>query len=111
MVKSRLASVCSLLNKHRVQYLVVGAQAGILHGLVRTTKDIDVFLKKTPSNISKALQALSHLPFQIAKEIDPEEVLKKPITVIGDSPRVDLLTALAQVTFDQVWRKKIYPNQ
>ncbi|MBI1883084.1 MAG: nucleotidyltransferase [Chlamydiae bacterium] len=106
MVKSSLARVCALLNRYRVRYLVIGAQAGILYGLVRSTHDIDIFLLKTAANIQKALTALSYLPLQIAKELDADEVLKKPITIVGDQPRVDLLTALRQVQFHDAWKKK-----
>lgn len=106
MVKSRLAQVCSLLNRHRVKYLVIGAQAGILHGLVRTTKDVDVFIQKSETNIEKTLHALANLPFRIASEITLEEVLKKPVTIIGDNPRVDLFTSLARVKFDTAWKHR-----
>jgi hypothetical protein len=31
-LRSPLVRVCDLLNQHRVQYLIVGGQACILHG-------------------------------------------------------------------------------
>lgn len=106
MVKTRLAKVCSLLNQHRVRYLVIGAHAGILHGFVRTTKDVDIWIDRNLPNIEKTLSALSKLPFQIAKEITPEELSAKPITIIGDNPRVDLLTALANIQFKAAWTRR-----
>jgi len=39
-----LLKVCSLLNRHEVHYLVVGGHALILHGLVRTTEDVDILV-------------------------------------------------------------------
>ena len=90
MKRSRLAQVCSLLNAGKVQYLVMGAEAGQLHGLVRSTMDVDILLKRELKNVERALQALSHLPWGVAKELDAEEILQKPITMVGDQPRVDL---------------------
>ena len=39
-----LLRVCSLLNKHSAKYLIVGGHACILHGLVRTTEDVDLLV-------------------------------------------------------------------
>ncbi|MBI1871664.1 MAG: nucleotidyltransferase [Chlamydiae bacterium] len=106
MVRDRLTIVCSLLNEHGVDYVVAGAYASILHGLARTTKDVDIFIRKSHLNIEKALKALTQLPYHIASEIDVEKVLKSPVTIVGDDPRVDLLTALKTVDFEKAWRHK-----
>jgi len=109
MVKTRIAKVCSLLNKNKVRYVVVGGEACILHGLSRTTLDIDIFIEREISNIEKVLDALSNLMWGLAKEISVETVLKNPITIIGDQPRVDIITSLKQVSFKEAWstRKNI----
>jgi len=89
--KTRVAKIASLLNDYNVEYIVVGAEACNVHGIVRGTKDVDVLIYKSESNVKKTLQALENLPLKIAREILPEEVLKKPFTIVGDMPRVDLL--------------------
>ena len=88
----RLALVCRLLNEAGVHYVIVGGFALALHGAVRATKDVDVLLEPTLENARRALDALGGLTFGIAREIAPEDVLSKPLTIIGDDPRVDLLT-------------------
>jgi hypothetical protein len=40
-----LVRVCQLLNDAGANYLVCGAQACILHGLVRTTEDVDILVE------------------------------------------------------------------
>ena len=40
-----LLRVCALLNEAGAKYLICGAQACILHGLVRTTEDVDNFVQ------------------------------------------------------------------
>jgi hypothetical protein len=40
-----LLRVCALLNEAGAKFLVCGAQACILHGLVRTTEDVDILVE------------------------------------------------------------------
>ena len=51
--------------------------------------------------------ALSELPMGLASELEAEEVLKRPITIVGDDPRVDIMTVAWSVTFEQANRSKI----
>lgn len=99
LTQSRLATVCGLLNTAGVKYIVVGAFALALHGVVRATKDIDILIEATLDNAQRALRALEALPGRIARELDPAEVVTKPITIIGDDPRVDLLTLAWSVRY------------
>lgn len=99
LTKSRLATVCGLLNAAGVKYVVVGGFAVALHGVVRATKDIDILIEPTPENAERALKALEGLTWGISRELDPSEVVAKPITVIGDDPRVDLLTLAWSVRY------------
>lgn len=41
------------LNKHGIEYLLVGGYAVIYHGYNRTTGDIDIWVKKTEDNYRK----------------------------------------------------------
>jgi hypothetical protein len=99
LTQSRLATVCGLLNAARVKYVVIGGFALALHGVVRATKDIDVLIEATLDNVQRALKALAGLPGAISRELDPAEVVAKPITIIGDDPRVDLLTLAWSVRY------------
>lgn len=48
------------LNRHHVQFLLVGGMAGVVHGHVRTTQDIDLWLKsdeETKANLILVLEA------------------------------------------------------
>ena len=46
-------------NARGVEYLVVGAHALAAYGVVRATKDFDIWVRPSPDNASKVLQALS----------------------------------------------------
>lgn len=95
----RLVTVCRLLNEAGVRYVIVGGFALALHGAVRATKDVDVLIEPTVENARRALEALRGLTFGIASELDPSQVVAKPITIIGDDPRVDLLTVAWSVRY------------
>jgi len=96
---SRLLTVCRLLNAAGVRYVVVGGFALALHGAVRATKDVDVLIEPTLDNARRALEALGQLTFGIARDLDPSEVIAKPLTIVGDDPRVDLLTLAWSVRY------------
>lgn len=90
--RTDLAEVCSRLNEHEVGYVLIGARAMQLWGTSRATRDIDLLIEPTLENARRVLNALAELGFGYAKHWSPEEIVAKPVTVIGDSPRVDLFT-------------------
>jgi len=100
---NRVLRVCRLLNWHRVRYLVAGGVAANLHGSVRATRDVDILVPPDPRNMTKLLAALAELPWGVARELDPEELVSAPITIVGDDPRVDILTVAWTVTFERAW--------
>ena len=46
------------LDRARVRYLLVGGYASVIHGVPRTTVDIDLALDPEEGNIRRALEAL-----------------------------------------------------
>ena len=96
---SRLAIVCALLNAARVRYAVVGGFAVALHGVIRATKDVDILIDPTLDNTRRTLRALEGLAFGIAGDVSAADVVGQPITIIGDTPRVDLLTLAWSVRY------------
>jgi hypothetical protein len=90
--KTRIALVCSVLNAERATYCVVGAQALQLWGSSRSTTDVDVLIEPTVRNAERVLDGLSRLGFGVAADYTADEILAKPVTIIGDTPRVDILT-------------------
>ena len=98
---NRVLLVCRLLNQHRVRYILAGGVAANLHGSVRATKDVDVLVPKDLDNTMRLLEALSELPYAVARELDAAQVIEKPITIVGDDPRVDILTVAWTVSYEQ----------
>ena len=104
---NRVLRVCRLLNRHRVRYVLVGGVAANLHGSVRATKDVDVLVPRDLKNTQRMLAALAELPYGIARELDAVDIFRKPVTIIGDDPRVDVLTVASTVTFDAAYPRRV----
>ena len=94
-----LARVCSLLNKHSVRYLVAGGYACILHGLVRTTEDVDVLVQDDEKNFERIIAALSELKDGAARELEPRDFAENVIVKIADEVEVDVSRVAWKVSF------------
>jgi hypothetical protein len=103
---NRVLRVCRLLNRARVRYLVAGGVAANLHGSVRATRDVDILVPPDVRNMERLLAALSALPWGVARELDAAQIARKPITIVGDDPRVDILTGAWTVTFADAWPRR-----
>lgn len=60
-VKEVVKKVCQALNKHDVDYIVIGGWAVIYHGYPRATADIDFLYRPTIENFHKLIVALEDL--------------------------------------------------
>ncbi|MFN2572413.1 MAG: nucleotidyltransferase domain-containing protein [Gemmatimonadales bacterium] len=98
--ESRIISVCAGLNRGHAKYLVIGGVACILHGYARATDDIDILIERTEANAARVLKSLAKVGYGFAREWSPEQLLKKPITIIGDDPRVDIFTVAWKVKYE-----------
>lgn len=99
--RTRLAEVCAHLNEESARYVLIGAAAMQLWGTTRATRDIDVLIEPTPENGRRVLAALARIGFGFAREWSPEDLVRKPVTVIGDAPRVDVFTVAWSVRYPE----------
>jgi hypothetical protein len=86
---------------------VVGGYAVAFHGQPRFTKDIDVFVEPTHDNAERLLAALDDFGFGglglTAADFSPPG----HIVQLGVAPnRIDLLTTIDGVTFEDAWRHR-----
>ena len=58
-------------------------------------------MPKDLDNTRRLLEALAELPHGVARELDPADIVRKPITIVGDDPRVDVLTVAGDVSYEQ----------
>ena len=72
-----------------------------LWGSSRATRDIDIFIEPTESNATRILRGLGELRFGVAREITPEALLRRHVTMIGDTPNVEVLTHAWNVRWNE----------
>ena len=66
----------SALNRHKVDYLLIGGLAVSLHGVERATMDVDITVAMNPVNLEALIET--------AKELGLAPVLPVPLEVLGD---------------------------
>ena len=66
---------------------------------MRATKDLDILAPRDIENTRRILEALAELPYGLARELDAETVDARPITIVGDDPRVDILKSAGSLNY------------
>lgn len=93
--KDDLIALFRALSDHQVDYVLLGGQALNLHGYMRGTGDIDLLLPMDEINGRKIIDALSILPDNAAKDVDPEWLAESGTIRVADEIIVDLMTVAA----------------
>jgi len=91
-----------------VKYLVVGGYAYAIHVEPRFTKDLDVFLKRDQKNAQKMDQVLHDFGFGSLGLTGDDFLEAGQVIQLGNPPfRIDLLTSISGVKFEEAWENKI----
>ncbi len=91
------------LNKAAVEYILVGGYAVILHGYIRSTADMDVWVNKTSDNYQKLKKAFYHFGAPVFSQ---QEFLGNQFDVwgIGIEPnRIEVLNKIKGVEFSEAY--------
>jgi hypothetical protein len=93
-----------LLERHEVQYLIIGGLAFIFHARPRYTKDMDLWIGPAAANVRRANAALSEFGSPMLLEPgNRDEILQ-----IGVEPnRIDILLDVTGVRFETAWKNRI----
>ena len=96
------------LNDNNVRYLIVGGYAVAMHGHPRYTKDIDVWLWLDPQNAAQILAALRQFGFGSLDLTAADFLVPDQIIQLGYPPsRIDLLTSIPGVTFEECYPVRV----
>lgn len=97
-----------LLNAHRVEYLVVGGHAVGIHGYVRFTGDLDVWVNPVPANADKVIAVLSAFGFGSLNLRREDFDRPARILQLGQPPfRIDVMTSAEGVTFAECYSRRV----
>ncbi len=94
----------------RVEFIIVGAHALAAHGLPRATGDLDVLVQPTTDNSQRVIKALERFGAPLAAHGVSQADFEVPENVyqIGLPPRrIDLLTSISGVPFDEAHASRI----
>jgi predicted nucleotidyltransferase len=96
-----------LLNKHEVEYLVVGGYAMAFHGRPRYTGDLDIWIDISKSNAEKMLVVLRDFGFASLPFTEDDFLRENIINQIGYPPlRIDILTSIDGITFLEAYSQR-----
>lgn len=93
-----------LLNKHKVNYMLIGGYAVIYYGYDRTTNDLDIWLEPNEANRDKLIVALEEYNIHTddLKSLSTIDFTITQYFFIGEKPKkIDFLTRINNVTFDE----------
>lgn len=96
-----------ILNKHKVDYLIVGAYATIKHtNIARYSKDIDFWIKDSKDNAIKCSQAIKDF---ISINVNPNDLIdRNGYFTMGKEPhRIDIFVSQGNLDFSEAWTNKL----
>jgi hypothetical protein len=96
------------LNSQKIDFVVVGAHAVAFHGYPRFTGDIDLLIRPTAENAKQLTNALNMFGFPVQPGFESALIQPEKVIQLGRAPnRIDLLTSITGVTFDEAWQDSI----
>ena len=106
-----LREFIELLNALDVRFVIVGAFAVAYHGYFRYTSDIDLFIDRSEENAERIQSALEQFGFGDLSLTKQDLTQEDQVIQLGVAPnRLDLMTFLSGVTFDEAWASREYGN-
>jgi hypothetical protein len=93
-----------LLNKHKVNYMLIGGYAVIYYGYHRNTGDLDIWLQPTNSNKEKVVEALKEFgvgesSLNAVSILNFEDI---QLFYVGKIPRrIDFINMISGVSFEE----------
>ncbi len=95
------------LNSNNVEYLLIGGYAVGIHGHIRATNDLDIWVKVSPENARRIERALRQFGFG-SPGLTPNLFLAQNNVVrMGLPPiRIEILTSISGVEFGTCYAEK-----
>ena len=108
-INSDFKDLLSLLNSKKVDYLLVGGFAVILHSEPRYTKDLDIWVRPSKENAVKIFAALAEFgaPLkQLGIEISDFEKTGYFVQLGKEPSRIDILMSVKGAEFESAWQNR-----
>lgn len=100
MLSNEFKEFIKLLNDQKVEYLLVGGYAVVLHGYVRYTGDIDFWINPVEKNAEKVVEVLDQFGFSSLNLSIEDFTSEDQIIQLGYPPnRIDIMTSVTGLSF------------
>lgn len=106
-LETDLVGLCRELNQRGARYIVVGGFAVIAAGLPRVTGDIDLMVAADPENEAKVFSALSTLPDNAVRELQPGELERYNVIRVADEIIVDLMRTAGGIGYEEAAKEVV----
>lgn len=95
------------LNNNEVEYILVGGYSVILHGYLRTTGDLDIWVNKGKENYYKLLKAFKEFKMPVFDMTEDNFLKNSELNVFtfGRPPRsIDIMTDVKGLNFNETFK-------
>ena len=99
-----LRDLCRELNQREARYVVVGGFAVRAAGYSRRTMDVDLIVAADRENESRVFSALSTLPDNAVRELQPGELQQYAVIRVADEILVDLMRSAGGIDYEAAAR-------
>lgn len=92
------------------EFVIVGAHALALHGVPRSTGDLDILVRPTAENAELVMKSLETFGAPVKQHgVTPADFAARGnVYQLGLPPRrIDLMTSLSGVDFDEAWSTRV----
>jgi hypothetical protein len=103
---ARSKALFACLEKNRVNYVVIGGVAAILHGVPRMTGDIDIFIEASPENAGKMLKTLRDLGYETSELVTPAGLIAVKLLMFENGIKIDVMMQIPGLDFATAWANK-----
>lgn len=107
---SYIKSLLVKFNAHQIEYIIVGGYAVNFHGYIRTTGDIDLWLRPTNQNKQKIISAFKEIGVtdEALDALSKLDFSKQLHFMDGKDPyKIDFMNFVSGVTFDEAWPNRV----
>jgi hypothetical protein len=98
-LQADVAALCRALNQRGAHYIVIGGFAIIATGFPRVTGDIDLLVAADAENERKVFSALSTLPDNAVRDLQPGELRQYNVIRVADEILVDLMISAGGIDY------------
>jgi len=101
-----IQKLLSLLNAHKVKYVIIGASAMPVHGYSRHTHDIDIFIEASRENAEHTKKALEECGYDLT-DLTIEDMLEKKILLRQYILETDIHSSVTGTSWEKIWKTKV----